>query len=221
MVKRDKVLVVLVAVGVWLGAVGATQAVLSLELSSPDDLANLTVGDTATIEVSLAGLDTTANEQLVSLEGSVLLPSGIFGSPTNITPGAIIPNPLDDPFDFGPADFPGEATAFFFTFSTDPNFQITTNGVFFTFDVTAGTAGSGEIAINPDPFSRGAELVGLNAPLGSVPVDVDAGPPLAFNVTDPPGPGPGSSGAVPEPLTATLGVLSLGVLKMATCRRAA
>ncbi len=187
------------------------QAVVNLELSSPDDLLDLSVGQTATVEMSLTGLDTAAGEQLVSLAGSVLFPSSILGTPANITAGPIIPDPLSDPFDFQVFDAPGQADATFLTFNVDATEHITDNGVFFTFEVTSGSVGSGVFTF--DALALQAEQFDPNDPLFPILVDVDPGADLPFVVTAPDG------GAVPEPLTAGLAAMGLAGLGVAVTRR--
>lgn len=197
----------------WASTASVSHAVLTLELSSPDDLLNLTVGDTATIEVSLAGLDTAAGEELVSLTGSVLFPGAILGTPTSMTAGSIIPNPLSDPLDFQTFAAPGQADGTFITFSVNSSEHITTNGTFFTFDVTAGHAGSGVFTI--DPLAISAEQYD---PTGFLPIlrtDLTAGPDLPFVVRQP------VTGAIPEPLTFGLGAMTLAAIGLTIRRRRA
>ncbi len=199
------------ALGLVVTSTTASQAVVNLELSSPDDLLNLSIGDTATVEVSLTGLDTTAGEQLVSLTGSVLFPSSILGSPDNLTAGPIIPNPLSDPLDFQVFDAPGQADAAFLTFSVNAAEHITDNGVFFTFEVTTGFVGSG--AFTFDALTLQAEQFDPNDLLFPILVDVAPGADLPFTVIAPPG------GAVPEPVTVGFVAMGLAGLGVAVTRR--
>ena len=190
-------------------------AVLSLELSSSDDLLNLQVGDTATIDVSLAGLDTAGGQELVTLSGSVKFPASLLGTPFNITPGLIIPNPLADPFDFQTVEDPGQADATFLTFSVDSATHITTNGVFFSFDVTTTpTSGGGSGAFTIDlTASDTADVFNPNDPDNPDVAILEPGPDLPFAIQAPPG------GAVPEPLTAGLSMMGLTALGISTKRR--
>jgi len=180
---------------------------LSLGLSSPDDLNNLTVGQPFTVDVSLAGLE--AGEQLVSLTGSALFPGGILGAPASIDPGAIVPQPLADPLDFLTFADLGQADAAFSTFSADPAFHITADGVFYSFDLTAGARGSGQIQLAP--LALGAEQFDPQAPGLPILRDVEAGPPLPFHVD--------GIGIIPEPISAALVPLALAGLGHYAARR--
>ena len=190
-------------------------AVLSLELSSSDDLLDLQVGDTATIDVNLAGLDTAGGQELVTLSGSVKFPASLLGTPFNITPGPIIPNPLADPFDFQTVNDPGQADATFLTFSVDSATHITTNGVFFSFDVTTTpTSAPGAGVFTIDLTASDTADVFNPADPGNPDIEIlEAGNDLPFAIQTAPG------GAVPEPLTAGLSVMGLTALVLSTKRR--
>ena len=156
----------------WSG--GVAKAELSLQLSSPDDLMGLSVGDTATVNVSLVGL--VPGEQLVSLTGSVLFPDALLGTPLSVSPGSIVPNPGDF---FGVA-LAGQADGLFLTFSADPVDYIASNGVFCSFDVQAQAVGSGVFAF--EPLALIAEQYNPDDPFLPILRDVQAGPELSFNV---------------------------------------
>jgi len=165
------IIVVMLLLNVGVGVSHA--ASLGLSLSSLDDLSSIQVGETVTIEVDLSGLDEAAGEQLVSLTASVLFPNSLLGTPTAIVAGSIVPNPGD----LLVFPDPGQADAFFVTFSANQIDHITSNGQFFTFDVVAQTIGA-------DAFSF--EVLSLQAdqfvPPFNNPRDVDAGNPLPFQV---------------------------------------
>jgi hypothetical protein len=155
-----------------------------LTLSTPADLANPTVGQTVMFDVTLSGLN--AGDTLDVLQATVVFDAAQFGTPTAITPGAIIP----DANGFFTATAPGLADAtydeFFGTFP-----QITSNGVFFSFDVVVQATGSSTISFD-FVSSLGADANGDPLPPAA------AGPPL--NV--------GPNTVVPEPGTFLL--LALG-----------
>ena len=156
----------------------AARAELYLELSSADDLMNLMVGDTATIDVSLSGL--LPGEQLVTLTGSVLYDATILDMSGSITAGAIIPNATD----LLDMSLPGQADAWFYSWSFDPADYISNNGVFYSFDVQAQEIGSGVFSL--DPISLIAEQYDPGSPF--FPIlrwDVYAGADLPFNVVVP------------------------------------
>ncbi len=175
--------------------------VLTLSLSSPSNLLDLTVGDPVRVEVSLSGLDEAAGDQLVSLTGgTTVVPSAIMGTPTAIDPGAIVPNLAD----FAALVGLGQADAFFVTLSASSSASsgdhITTNGTFFTFDMIARHPGTGVISL--DPLALQAEQFDPD-PNAVLPIlrDVEAGTDLPFRVS-----------VIPEPLTAALGIFGLGSL---------
>ena len=183
-------------------------AVLSMELSSSDDLLNLTIGDTATIDVRLAGLDPAAGERLTTLVGSVVFPDTIFTTPSNVTAGPIVPNPAD----FFDVVDPGLADGTFLTFSFDSGDHITSNGLFFSFDVTAIAVGSGVFMI--DEVSISAEQFNVGDPDNPIlRVDLTGGEDLPFAVVSP------GDGAVPEPVTLGLSLLAGATLVVPVTRR--
>ncbi len=60
-----------------------------LSLTSIDDLGNLTVGETVTIDVELSGLN--PGDELDFLLAAIQMPAGIFGNITTPVAGAIVP----------------------------------------------------------------------------------------------------------------------------------
>lgn len=178
-------------------------SVLTMDLSSPDNLANLTVGQTFTINVSLGAL--APGERLQSLTGAVEFPAAMLGTPQLIAAGAIVPNPLADPLDFQSVNAPGQADAIFVTFSPNASEQITANGVFYSFTLKALAVGSGQISLN------GLGLIGEQFVPGDVPVSIlrpiQPGAPLSFTISSSGGPGPNP---VPLPAAAWGGLALIG-----------
>ena len=133
---------VLIAVGLVFNAVSC-YAQLTLSLSSdPVDLSALTPGHMFMVDVEVSGLQ--PGDDLEFLATTVTFDDSLLGTPTSISPGAIIP----DISGFTTAALPGSADAVFdaiFASSGDP---ITTNGIFFSFDVTAAAIGTGGIGIS-------------------------------------------------------------------------
>ena len=159
-------LLIVAAAAAWLLAAASThaQVTLSLESGGPD-VAQLYVGQTATVDVRLDGLQ--PGWQLDALAATVLYDESLLSAPT-ISPGPIVPNPLADPFDFLVWEEPGIAEGFFLTMGTEPSEFVATNGTFFSFDfVDAST-------FNPaDPFDP-------------IPLNPLAGAPLPFIVVPEP-----------------------------------
>ena len=182
---KSYVLGVVVAL-VVVSATYGQPAPLSLQLSSSDDLTALGVGDMVTVDVSLSGLQ--PGEELVSLTGSVLYPDPLMGTPLSINPGAIAPNAID----FLDLAFPGQADGSFVTFSPLAAAHITSDGVFYSFDVQAQAVGSGQFAL--DSLALIAEQHDPSFPILRFP---EAGPPLDFSV-------------VPVPAAALLAMMGMG-----------
>ena len=181
------------------------RADITLSLSSSAaDLNNLLLGDTVNFVVDLSGLP--AGVELDSLAGSVVYDGSLLGEPT-ITPGEIIPNPLDDPLDFLFIEDTGLADAVFLTFSIEPSDHIVGNGTFISFDVPVIGLGSGNMTID----FAGATQFNTADPLDPIVLIVQSGPPLDF-VTQ-----------VPEPDSVwliLLGVLGIAFHKLRTPQQA-
>lgn len=151
------------AIALLVTGTGLCQAVSITLAPTPTDLTALQVGDTITIDVVLGEL--AAGDELEFLGVTIGFDSPPLGTATNFTAGAIIP----DPSGFVGFDAPGVADgsfdAFFTMSGTD---RITSNGIFFSFDIPAVSTGSGEIgvdfadALRPDFTSPG---VTTSAPL--------------------------------------------------------
>ncbi len=183
---------------VWLPAASSVHAQVSLSLESGGvNLSQLRVGDTATIEVRLSGLQ--SGQELDALSATVLYDSALLGDPT-IAAGAILPDPLDDPWDFLTFVQSGHAEGSFLTFGTDTATHITSDGLFFSFDVTATDVGGGTFTFD---FTDATQFNPAD-PFDPIYVWVDEGEPLAFTV-------------VPEP--AALALLALAAGWLLTRRR--
>lgn len=176
-----------------LGLATPSQADLLLTLASnPADLSALSVGQTIEIQVSLSGLGDSGNPtQLSSLTADVSFPVGIFGSPLSVTEGGIVPSPTQT---FTAVSTSGTAGGIFDNiFLPSPGPVIDSNGLFFTFQVTALAAGSGVFSLAPPPGAfdeLGGEIV------------VISGSDLPFTVV-------GGGGGIPEPSSVLLFALGL------------
>ncbi len=101
------------AAAAWLLAASSAHAQVSLSLQSGGpNLTQLRVGQTATVEVRLDGLQ--PGWQLDMRTATVLYDERLLSAPT-ISPGPIVPDPLADPFDFLAWEEPGVAEGFFLT----------------------------------------------------------------------------------------------------------
>lgn len=175
------------------------RADLILTLSSPDDLANLTVGSPTTVSLSLSGLEPSTT--LTLLAGTVSFDGTHFDIPT-ISSGPIVPNPLADPLDFLSTGDVGTADAVFFTFSTSAAEHITQDGEFFSFTLVPIVAGEGTLSLS---FWDAGAFDPSNPELPS-PVVISAGTDLSYQIS-----------VVPELGSAVL--TSSAVLLLLTFRR--
>jgi hypothetical protein len=154
---------------------------LVLEMSSVADLNNIAIGDTVTIDISLDGMD--LGDTVDVLSATVIFEAGDFSTPI-VSQREIVPDPLG----FESLEAPGIADGFYdalFALSGD---VIVSNGVFYSFDVTAEQTGEGEFTFD---F---ADAFGLDANSGQI-IGIATGAPLAYTVLAAPG------DAVPEPVT--------------------
>lgn len=123
-----------------------SQAGLILSLSAPGaELADIHVGETVTFDVSVSGI---AGAGLSFLSVEVDFDSAVFGTPSAIVGGAILP--YADPADLGflPLPFSGSAQGSYdMVFAPLPT-PITSDGVFFSFAVTALAPGSGSFSFS-------------------------------------------------------------------------
>ena len=151
-----------------LGPVGTAAAQPVISLSS-GNLSALRLGDPITIDVALSGL--ASGDTLELLAAEIVFDATRFGLPT-ISPDVIIP----DIAGFVADEFPGLAGATFDMLdTTSGSDRITTNGLFFTFQIVPRATGSGQIAVD---F---ADALGEEA--GGNPIDgALAGAPLAYQI---------------------------------------
>lgn len=156
-----------------------SDAAVTLSLSTTSSLSDLNVGDTISFDVVLSGLPGgSPTSDLGFLGATVVFDGTLLGTPSLPAPGAIVPDL--DPLAYVPLAGLGQADAsydFLFAPSGSP---ITTNGVFFSFDVTAQAAGSGMIGFD----SLGTAAFDTSA--GPIPVDVnlDSGQTFSISATD-------------------------------------
>lgn len=154
------------------------QVTLSLE-SGGVDLSQLRVGDTATIEVRLSGLQ--PGQELDALSATVIYDSVLLGDPA-IAAGAILPNPLADPFDFLVWEGPGIAEGAFLTMGTESSDHVLSHGTFFSFDFTVLGVGTGSFAFD---FVEASEFNPAD-PFDPISLSPSIGPPLPFIVVPEP-----------------------------------
>ena len=176
---------------------GRADLVLTLSSTTPD-LTDLIVGQTVHFDVTLSGLDPQGiPSDLAFATADAGFDDTLLGSPTSVTPGAIIP----DTASFIPVSNTGVAGMLYI--GVDP---IITNGILFSFDVVAGAAGSGTVTILDADFfdSAGNEFSGN----GTFPGGIDISSSLRYAI---------HSEAVPEP--STLVLLSLGGVVGLSARR--
>ncbi len=182
---------------VSLTAVGAQplHAELLVELnSSPADLSQLSIAESITVDVTLSGL--APGDRLELLAATIDFEGELLGTPT-ITPGPILPDPLDNPLDFLPFESFGTADGIFLTLGTDQSDFIAGNGLFFSFMVTSQQAGAGTLDIS---FVSALQY-NPSDPLDPIVPLISAGAPLTFQV-------------VPEPTGMMLGLTSLVAFAM-------
>ena len=183
----------------WLMSSESVDAALILSLSSDaPDPTHLHVGDTVHVQVTLAGL--SVGDELISLSARSTFDAGLLGTPS-ISAGSIVPNPLNDPLDLTNIAEPGAADVTFFTLGAASGDHITSNGVFYEFDVTAQALGSTTIQF---AFAD-AQQIDSNDSGNLLSPTIDLGSPLQLAV-------------VPEPTTAVLAFAGFATW-MATCRR--
>ncbi|MCS7468223.1 hypothetical protein NZK35_16345 [Stieleria sp. ICT_E10.1] len=157
------------------GSMASAGVMLDMDAGSTD-LSHLTVGDSFTVEVSLSGL----TGELAALAGSIQYTPLLTADELSLTPGAIVPDPSDLLLAVDPVL--NDVDAEFFQFS-GPN--ISADGQFFSFQLTATSVGTGSIEFAPfSLFYLDQDYVlGLDIATNA----------LDFTVTS------GASGAVPEP----------------------
>jgi len=177
------------AIIAFLLAASGARAGLTLSVAAESvDPSHLAVGQDVRFDVVLSGLN--SGDQLDYLAGTVTFNSALLGSATNVTAGAIVP----DPTGFVGAGFAGEADAFYdAVFFSATNTPISSNGVFYRFEVVTRQPGSGSLAF---------DLTSLAATDGTnTPVPLGAGPALPFTIE--------AAGSVPEPNSLILALAAL------------
>ena len=168
-------------------------AELLLTMSSSLQPSTLNVGETVTVEVHLVGIE--MGQELDSLAVDVSIDDTVFTDLIDPIAGpAVVPSSETDfdPFSFADSDL---ITGAFLLDSAMSG--ITTNGLFFSFTMTATNPGTGTIGFVP-----GSALAVTN---GDDFLPVTEGDPLQFTVV------------VPEPTT--LAVLGLGTMLGVRVRR--
>lgn len=190
----------LLAAGVLplLGVADRATAAPVLSLSSATNLNTLQVGDMFTVDVSLSGL--SGGTSLTLLAGTAQYTGTALSAPT-ITVGAIVPGGAANP-DMSTTPGLNVADGAFQTFSANVADQVSTNGVFFSFQLTALQTGSGSIALT---FFDALDALGD-------PVGITAGPALNFNVSPIGGGGGGGAAPLPAGLLAALVCLPTAVV---------
>jgi|GEM_PF-2970783 len=182
------------------GTLGHAQGDPSLGLFSPaPDLNTLVVGQAITFSVQLSELE--VSQELDSLAATVTYDGSLLSVPS-ISPGAIIPDPLDDALDFLTLEETGLADATFMTFGINQPDHIVADGAFFSFDVVALAAGSGSVSFD---FVSATEFNPLD-PFDPIPLLIGVGPALSFTVVS----------EAPEP--ATFSLLLMGSLSFLVYR---
>jgi hypothetical protein len=188
----------------------AAQAGPNVTLSSPDNLSSITVGQILEIDVTLSGLP-VGSDFIFNLNTKVLFPNAEFQAvpdPTSssglkavVAPGSVFDNNVQGPLQV--ANFNAQSSlvagAAIGVFSQSPNTNsgaIGLNGLYYSFDVQAISAGSGSIGFDPTGGANeyAADDTGFN--FASLPT----GPDLSFTI---------AAAAVPEP--SSIAMLAVGV----------
>ncbi len=154
---------------------------IMLSLLPSANLDTLQAGDTVGFDVVLSGL--AAGDELEFLAASVEFDPFLLGMPLGIAPGTSIP----DVTGFIPTSLPGLADAFYDgLFIATSGENITSNGVFFSFELIVQAPGAGTIGFAfVDSFGSDS--------LGNMLSLAEPGPALAFSAT------PSQTGVIPEP----------------------
>lgn len=168
-------------------------AVPQLTLSSSGAPVVIAIGQSMTINVELAGLN--SNEALDSLGATIRFDDSLFGPPS-ISLGEIVPDALVDPSDVLMIEDAGIADVSFLTFGTLPDAHIRSNGLFFSIGASALRTGNAAfsfefvdatafnpgdpsnpiplpisssadllVAVIPEPMGGTLMLMGVSAPL--------------------------------------------------------
>jgi len=125
----------------------------TISLQSDSDLNAVLVVQQVTINVVLSGLE--EGETLDYLPATVLFDSAILGSPTTPIAGPIVP---DENLFFADVGESSDFVTGLFDACSDPESSITSDGVFYSFSVTAAAPGSTSLSFEPDPLLEGVTL---------------------------------------------------------------
>jgi hypothetical protein len=190
---------------------GQVQAGPMVSLSSPNDLANLSVGNQVTIDVTLQGLP-VGSDFIFNLNTSVLFPSSQFQPVPDLSNTSGLTTGFGSGFAFQFANQPpnfyalsslnaGNAVGIFNDQAPASSEAINENGLYYSFILKAIAPGSGSILFDPTPGANqyAADDTGFNfAPLPT-------GNSLAFTISP-------SVASIPEPASAAL--LGLGFVSL-------
>ena len=178
------------AVALCLVSLTQARAGVTLTLSSTTpDLLHLHIGDTVEVDVTLSGL--VPNDTLDFLAADVKFDGTLFGTPTSVVAGPIVP----DLTGFSHGASSGLGNGNYDDLFANSGTPITSNGVFFFFIVKAQAAGSGTVAFGN--LTNGAFLNGGF-------VDPTAANTLPFTIVS-------NTAVVPEPSTLLLGAIGVGL----------
>jgi PEP-CTERM motif len=184
----------------------------TVTLSSPSNLSDLQVGQTVEIDVTLSGL-AVGSDFIFNFNTKVLFNSSLFQAIPNpgtssgltavVAPGSVFDNNVQGPLQIANFDAQSSLTAGAANgiFSQSPNpasGAIGLNGLYYSFDLKAISAGSGSILFDPTPGANqyAADDTGFNfAPLPNT-------GPLEVSIS-----------AVPEPTS--IAMLGIGVATLA------
>ena len=163
--------------------------------SNASDLNNLTVGQNVQVNVYLSGLGDFGNPtELSNLNVDVMFSELLFGTPTLVSAGPIVPDPINTFTGVGNA---GVAGAIFDNiFLTPPAVTLSSNGLFFSFQVVALATGSGTIIMDP-PAS------GFDS--NNDPITIDSTSSLSYRIVVNTVPEPSTLGPICLTLVMTLG----------------
>ena len=155
-------------------AAARTHAAVALSLGSDAaELGQLSIGVPVNFSVELSGL--TGGQELDGLFATVGFDGALLGTPTTLTAGPIVPQALD----FLTVTQPGLADGAFQTLSTQTTDHISTEGTFYSFQVTPQNTGTGTVSFQfVDAFQFNNS--NPNAPIN---IGADAGASLNFTVS--------------------------------------